>query len=344
MLTGRRMYDGETAAETLARIIEREPDLSALPVATPAPVRTVLERCLTKDPRTRLQAIGEARIALERAIVQPHGTIEADSVAHRERRGSSVAAWTLTAAFAIALAVMLGLWAPWRRPVPPAPIRVDALIGIDGSLMTDVGTSAVLSPDGQTLVFVAQPGAREPSHLYVRRLDQLHATMLAGTDHARAPFLSPDGQSIAFFAEGKMKKIPLAGGVVTTIADHPCHAAEAGEKTASSFSNLTLARRWQVLRVFPHPVERRNPRHESRTAGRGSRRYFPVEQCSTPVSHPAVSRSFWSNFQVASAEYSCGVAMDAMCRAAIWSTSSRPRCLQYGSTWSGSRLSASRFR
>ena len=71
MLTGRRMYDGETAAETLARIIEREPDLKALPPSTPASVRSLLERCLTKDPRARLQAMGEARILLDRAIAQP---------------------------------------------------------------------------------------------------------------------------------------------------------------------------------------------------------------------------------------------------------------------------------
>ena len=68
ILTGRQLYTGETVAETLARVIERTPDLSALPEATPRQIRDLLGRCLTKDPRNRLQAIGEARIVIERAI------------------------------------------------------------------------------------------------------------------------------------------------------------------------------------------------------------------------------------------------------------------------------------
>ena len=223
MLTGRRMYDGETAAETLARIIEREPDLKALPSSTPASVRSLLERCLTKDPRARLQAMGEARIALDRAMAQP-GTADRAEVraAEKQRRGrSSAAAWTLAGVFAIALAASMVLWAPWRKALPPALVRVNADIGADVSLMTDVGTAAVLSPDGQTLVFAARPSDRERAVLYVRRLDQLSATPLAGTEDARAPFFSPDGQSIAFFAEGKLKRVAVVGGAVATISDAP---------------------------------------------------------------------------------------------------------------------------
>jgi serine/threonine-protein kinase len=114
MLTGRRMYDGETAAETLARIIEREPDLSALPAATPATVRTVLERCLTKDPRARLQAIGEARILLERAIAQPRADERANVPASDEprRTQTATAAWVFAGLLAVALAAAIVLWAP----------------------------------------------------------------------------------------------------------------------------------------------------------------------------------------------------------------------------------------
>ena len=223
MLTGRRMYDGETAAETLARIIERESDLSALPSATPSAVRTVLERCLTKDPRTRLQAIGEARILLERVVAQPRGDQRVDVAAADDRRGqqSRAVAWTLAGMLAVALAAVLTLWAPWRAATPRALVRMNADIGVDASLRTDVGTAAVLSPDGQTLAYAARSSAREPSHVYVRRLDQLSATQLAGTEDARAPFFSPDGQSIAFFAEGKLKKVAVAGGAVVTLADAP---------------------------------------------------------------------------------------------------------------------------
>jgi len=223
MLTGRRMYDGETAAETLARIIEREPDLSALPSSTPAAVRHIIERCLTKDPRARLQAIGEARIALERAIAQPHAheRVEVPASDERRRLRTTPVVWTLAGILAVALSGALVLWAPWRAALPPALVRVNADIGVDASLTTDTGTAAVLSPDGQTLAFVARRSEREPSNLYVRRLNQLSATLLSGTEDAHGPFFSPDGQSIAFFADGKLKKVAATGGAVVTLTDAP---------------------------------------------------------------------------------------------------------------------------
>jgi serine/threonine protein kinase len=64
MLAGRPVYDGETVSETMAHVITKEPDWSVLPAATPPRLRALLRRCLVKDPRARLQAIGEARIAL----------------------------------------------------------------------------------------------------------------------------------------------------------------------------------------------------------------------------------------------------------------------------------------
>ena len=223
MLTGRRMYDGETAAETLARIIEREPDLTRLPSDTPSAVRTVLERCLTKDPRARLQAIGEARILLERAVAQPSADerLDVPRSDERRRRRSGAAAWTVAALLAAALAGALVLWAPWRNAAPAALVRVNADIGADVSLAIDVGTAAVLSPDGRTLAFAARARERDPSYLYVRQLDQLSATRLAGTDDARSPFFSPNGQSIAFFAEGKLKRVAVVGGAVVTLCDAP---------------------------------------------------------------------------------------------------------------------------
>ena len=224
MLTGRRMYDGETAAETLARIIEREPDLSALPSATPAAVRTVLERCLTKDPRTRLQAIGEARILLERAIAQPRADERAEvppltiGAVLRTQRGGVDACGDVCCRAGCG-AQLSGRHGEQLRHARSS--RVNADIGVDASLMSDVGTAAVLSPDGQTLAFAARPTDGGPSHLYVRRLDQLSATQIAGSEDAQSPFFSPEGHSIAFFAEGKLKKVAVVGGAVVTLSDAP---------------------------------------------------------------------------------------------------------------------------
>ena len=210
MLTGRVLYDGETAAETLARVIEREPDLSALPAATPAPIRALLRRCLTKDPRVRLQAIGEARIVLD----QPHTDAPSSPTVHSRR---SLLPWAVAAVATTIAAGLALLWAPWRTAPTPPRTMLSAEIGIDGSLVTLGGANAVLSPDGRMLVFAA--GSPERSQLYTRRLDQLDAVPLAGTEGANSPFLSPDGQWVAFFAGAKLKKIAVNGGATVTLGD-----------------------------------------------------------------------------------------------------------------------------
>ena len=111
---------------------------------------------------------------------------------------------------------------------PPSPLRVSAELGADASLViaeahrtTPIGNAAVVSPDGTQLAFVAQPHGGGAPRLYVRRLDQLTATPLAGTESAVGPFFSPDGQWLGFFGGGKLKKIAVTGGAPVTLADAP---------------------------------------------------------------------------------------------------------------------------
>jgi serine/threonine-protein kinase len=115
------------------------------------------------------------------------------------------------------------LWAPWRKTLPaPALLRVRADLGADASLASlnvRFGNAAVLSPDGAVVAFVAQNSGGASPELYVRRLNELQASPLPGTDDALAPFFSPDGRWIGFFAGNKLKKIPVTGGAVVTLAD-----------------------------------------------------------------------------------------------------------------------------
>jgi serine/threonine-protein kinase len=224
VLTGRPLYTGETAPDTLARVIEREPDLSALPAATPGAIRDLIGRCLTKDPRTRLQAAGEARIVLERAIAHPEA--QASSAASGAEAAYTpppiwrrALPWAVAGALGVGLASVLALWPPWRTPPPRAPVRVSVELGADASLASSAGDAVALSPDGDVFAFVAQKSAGATSQLYVRRLGQLQATPLSGTDGARDPFFSPDGQWIAFFADMKLKKISVTGGAAVTLCD-----------------------------------------------------------------------------------------------------------------------------
>ena len=99
---------------------------------------------------------------------------------------------------------MLMQWAPWRTtPVAPAsaPLRLSATLAGDASLASfnlQFGDATILSPDGNVIVFVGQKGDGAIPQIYVRRLEQLQATPLPGTDGALMPFFSPDGRWIGF--------------------------------------------------------------------------------------------------------------------------------------------------
>jgi serine/threonine-protein kinase len=225
MLTARQLYTGETAAETLARVIEREPDVSALPAATPMAIRALIGRCLTRDPRSRLQAVGEARIAIELAIAQPDTQAPLEA-GERTARYTPRPVWQRALPWTLVVAALacagLALWAPWRTMALPVPLRLSVELSPDASLASSaVGAATILSPDGAVIAFVAQKSGGGSPQLYVRRLDQLQATPLAGTDDADSPFFSPNGQWIAFFAGGKLKKISVTGGLPVTLCDVP---------------------------------------------------------------------------------------------------------------------------
>jgi Tol biopolymer transport system component len=204
MLTGRKVFAGETISDTLAAVLKEEPNLTR----APARVRRLLHACLQKDPTLRLQAIGDARLLLEDAPKEAPGAM---------RR----VPWAVAAAFAAMAA--LAFWALWRRPAPnpaQAAMRLDVDLGA-AVAPTNLGPDAILSPDGTRLVFVAQ-GSNGKSRLLTRRLDQSEPVELRGSEGAFAPFFSPDGQGVAFFAGGKLKKTRVdTGGEPVVLCEAP---------------------------------------------------------------------------------------------------------------------------
>jgi serine/threonine-protein kinase len=220
ILTGQRLFAGETVTDVLAAVVRQEIPWNALPVSAPQALKQLVRRCLERDVARRLRDIGEARIAIEDAVAQPGGGQA--PAARRENR--PVLPWVLSGALALGLALVA--WAPWRRAPPsPTPLRLSVELGADvtvsvrsGARRGGPGTSAVLSPDGRLLVFVGvnAAGARL---LYVRRLDQTLASPLPGTENASNPFLSPDSRWIGFFADNKLKKVAVEGGPTVTLSD-----------------------------------------------------------------------------------------------------------------------------
>ena len=220
LITGRKAFDGDDVSLTLAAVMMKEPDWTALPVTTPSGLRRLLMRCLKREPKARLRDIGEARLLLEEVIAGTHEERVEPVVLPAPAGWTRALPWAL-AAIGLALGgATLVLWAPWQRPQTPPPVRLEASIGVPANLVTDQGPAAIISPDGKMLAFVAQTTDSD-ARLYVRRLEQLSATPLSGTEGARNPFFSPDGQWIGFFAVGKLKKVAVSGGAVVTLCDAP---------------------------------------------------------------------------------------------------------------------------
>ena len=217
MLTGKALFTGGTVSDVLASVLTREIDWNALPARTPAGVRRLLALCLERDPRRRLRDIGDARWALSETDVPEDAT----------RAAGLRPAWTWAALVLAAAAAGIAAWAVATRPAagPSAPQgHFTVSLPADAPVVTlEVPAPnqgpLVVSPDGREVVYVAPHG--DGTRLYARAMADLTPRALPGTEGARAPFFSPDGKWVGFFADGKLRKAPLAGGTPTTLADAP---------------------------------------------------------------------------------------------------------------------------
>ena len=217
MLTGRSAFPGKTISDSIAAILERDPEWTALPANTPAGIRQLLRRCLEKDPNRRLHDIADARIEIDEVR---SGARQDEGVA-RARPGSPAwLLWTLAAALLAVSAIAAGAWA--LRPLPPAP---EARLEINTPPTRD--SSLAISPDGRKIVFVVTAAGRP--ELWLRSLDSTSPRLLPGTERASCPFWSPDGRSIGFFADVSLKRMEIDGGSVRTL---------------SSFSAVPLGGTW----------------------------------------------------------------------------------------------------
>ena len=221
MLTSRRAFPGEDMTDTIVSVVSKEPDWSALPPAAPAELRRLLARCLKKDARARLRDIGEARVQIEDLLGGAPERAAPLVTPGPTPLGSRALPWTVAAALAAALTLVVARWAPWRMPAPAEqPLMAFEISPPEGTSFGPVGqsTSAVVSPDGRLVVIVA--GAKDgPRMLWLRPLASNSPRVLPGTEGAARPFWSPDGRWVGFSAAGKLKRIALDGGQPQAIVD-----------------------------------------------------------------------------------------------------------------------------
>jgi Tol biopolymer transport system component len=231
MLTGTRMFGGDSVPETLASVMKDQIALKDLPADTPASIRRLLTRCLQRDPRRRLQSIGEARIAIEDAIA---GVAEESDTTRPAPVTMPWSRWLWAAAgFIVALGAALA-WTGTRPAPPPPAVTQFTIPPPEGTVFTVAGPNAphvAVSPDGRYIAFIADQTGQERA-VWVRALDSPTARRLDRTEGAAFPFWSPDSRHIAYFAGGKLMRVAVAGGAPITICDSP--AGEGGAWTDSA--------------------------------------------------------------------------------------------------------------
>ena len=203
LLTGQRLFKGDDAAETLAQVLTKEPDLDRVP----AKIRPLLRRCLQKDPKQRLRDIGDAMPLLAETLE------ETPAAAPALRR------WMWPGAAAV-LAIGLGpLSLLHLREAPPAEPQT-LRFQIAPPDKSNFDEFFAISPDGRRLAFTAT-GEEGRSRLWIRDLDTLVARPLQGTDGATGLFWSPDSRFVAFGDGNRLEKIDASGGPPLTLCEVP---------------------------------------------------------------------------------------------------------------------------
>jgi len=203
MLSGVRVFEGDSVPETLGLIFSREPDLARLPEATPARVRTLIARCLVKDARKRLRDIGDARLDLEAA-----GDADGRPPAAPMRTAWRALPWALT----VTTALLAG-WMLWGRSsadaTPRDPIHVEIGFPPDVEPLNTSSGGLAISPDGRS---VAMIGVKDSERrLFLRRLDRSETIEVPDTSGVNFVGFSPDGTELAVLpGSGSLTRLSLS--------------------------------------------------------------------------------------------------------------------------------------
>ena len=210
MVTGERPFRGESLQETLAAVLTADPEWARVPPA----VRPLLRACLERDPLKRLRDIADYRFLLAPSEAAPARNRRSSLAVIVDRRRGTYGRDPRVLRREIA-------HRDEGTSAPAAPIRLSTMLPAGVSVTRGPGytSSVAVSPDGRTMVIAASD--KDGQRLYRRSLDRLDPTPLAGTERGSSPFFSWDGQWIGFFADGRLKRIPAAGGASVDVAAAP---------------------------------------------------------------------------------------------------------------------------
>ena len=210
MLTARRAFDGEGVTETLASVLMKDPDWSALPAGVPSHVERVLRRCLRKDPRQRLQDLGDARLELDEPSAGARTAVAPLPV---KRRG----AWIPWGLVAVLLLALPAVWFVSGVPATVVPrVRFSITPPAGWRFAEGSANLTALLPEGEGVILTLRGPAG--TQLFLRRVDELEPHAIGGADGTR-PFVSPDGRSVGFTARGSLYRVATTGGAPLKVVD-----------------------------------------------------------------------------------------------------------------------------
>ena len=215
MLTGRKLFEGETVTDLMAAVLTRELELDQLSPNTPTSVKRLLRRCLEKDPQRRLQWLGDARLEL----LESDGDVAETRSETEPGGGRRLLPW-LVAAVMAAIAAVVVFWGAGQAGSPAHEIRF-TIPSPDGTVFHLEGLApgpVALSPDGRRVAFTVRD-VSGVIRLGVRNLDEVETRFLEGAEGAQYPFWSPDGSQIGFFTRTgtALKVISADGGSVRVL-------------------------------------------------------------------------------------------------------------------------------
>ena len=211
MLTGRLAFGGGTPSDSLANTLKREPDWSTLPANVGASIRTLLTRCLAKNPANRLHDIADARLEIADAQ-SASGSSKDASPPNRGYRVAGIVA-ALGLAGAVASGWLIGVLT--GRSASTATVRVVEIpLTLPDNIVPFSGIAA--SPDGNRVAIGTFGAGPE---IWLRSLDSTDIRPLPGSKGGTWPFWSPDGRTLGFFADGKLKKADVSSGSITPLCD-----------------------------------------------------------------------------------------------------------------------------
>jgi tRNA A-37 threonylcarbamoyl transferase component Bud32 len=216
MTTGKRAFDGKTQLSVMNAILEKDPEpIRMMQPRASQELDAAIGTCLKKNPDERWQSAAELR-----SVLQLISNTSPETGA--QYAGSRLSwKWKLIAGLACFLLVAGGLLAGfWLKRIPtPAPLFAE-LDFPPGTILDTVNDPVAISPDGRLLA-LGLIGADSKSELWLRQLDTGRTDRIPSTHGGEYPFWSPDGHSIGFFADGKLKRVDLAGGIGQDICDAP---------------------------------------------------------------------------------------------------------------------------